>query len=356
MDETLTLHDAGVSAYRGAHRKKGALGTFLKAIEQDKVEPGSALLVENWDRFTREAPYDAEPILRDIFSAGITIVNLEENEESFDEAMVRDDYKKFRGILDDIDRAHRESKRRGKLISAMWEAKRQAWENWRPGEPRPKPFTKRGPDWFFKWDGEKWPEKPDQVAAVQQIFQWKAEGIGSETVNKRLNQNRRWKRPKDWYRGYVERVVRNREVLGEFTPTKDGKPSKPIPNYSPAIIDRDLWNRVQAITDRHSELPGNGGGVKGPVNNLFGEIVHCGRCGSAMRFRNKGPAPRRGHSHYLKCSKAHRGLGCDGTLVPYGKLEPLVLYLCEALPELMTDTETQATINHQRRSIRAELN
>lgn len=45
-----SLRDIGVSAYKGRNRDVGALGTFIRMVEDGTVRPGSFLLVESLDR------------------------------------------------------------------------------------------------------------------------------------------------------------------------------------------------------------------------------------------------------------------------------------------------------------------
>ena len=52
LDETLTFHDLGVSAYRGKNRD-AALGPFVTTVEAGRVKQGSYLLVESLDRLSR---------------------------------------------------------------------------------------------------------------------------------------------------------------------------------------------------------------------------------------------------------------------------------------------------------------
>src|SRR5688572_21023023 len=59
LDDTLTLHDLGRSAFRGSHAEFGALRVFLDLVESGRVERGSILLVESLDRLSREAVLDA---------------------------------------------------------------------------------------------------------------------------------------------------------------------------------------------------------------------------------------------------------------------------------------------------------
>jgi DNA invertase Pin-like site-specific DNA recombinase len=54
LDKTLSFRDIGVSAFRGRNRRNGALGAFLDAVEIGVVSRGSYLLVESFDRLSRD--------------------------------------------------------------------------------------------------------------------------------------------------------------------------------------------------------------------------------------------------------------------------------------------------------------
>src|SRR5688500_10462942 len=54
FDDSLRIADRGRSAYKGDHRKKGALGEFLERVRTGEVTPGSILVVEDIDRLSRE--------------------------------------------------------------------------------------------------------------------------------------------------------------------------------------------------------------------------------------------------------------------------------------------------------------
>ena len=55
LNET-RYQDLGVSGWTGKNMETGALGAFLAAVKAKKVQPGSCLIVENWDRFSRLKP------------------------------------------------------------------------------------------------------------------------------------------------------------------------------------------------------------------------------------------------------------------------------------------------------------
>ena len=45
--------DAGLSAFKGLNKIKGALGTFLRKVKAGEIPKGSVLIIENMDRFSR---------------------------------------------------------------------------------------------------------------------------------------------------------------------------------------------------------------------------------------------------------------------------------------------------------------
>jgi hypothetical protein len=74
LDES--LRDLGKSAFKGVHRKTGALAAFLKLCDEGKIETGSWLIVEAIDRLSREQVSTALTQFLKIVSAGVGIVTL----------------------------------------------------------------------------------------------------------------------------------------------------------------------------------------------------------------------------------------------------------------------------------------
>src|SRR5215210_5920847 len=71
--------DIGRSAWKGAHRKRGYFGKYLDRVKANKLPPHE-LIVEDWDRFSRELLIDAQQTVRDLVSNGVTIVILSHND------------------------------------------------------------------------------------------------------------------------------------------------------------------------------------------------------------------------------------------------------------------------------------
>lgn len=149
------------------------------------------------------------------------------------------------------------------------------------------------------------------------------EGKGVTAIAKELNETPgiwkpdkkdRRKKTVGWRESYIQKILRNREVIGEYQPHKvvDGKRvpvGDPIPDYFPPVIDEDLFYQVQAVLKANAEKNGNAGGRTGKANNLFTHVVRCGLCGYPMHFIDKGRPPKGGQ--YLHCDGSRRKVnGC----------------------------------------------
>jgi DNA invertase Pin-like site-specific DNA recombinase len=81
LDETLSLQDLGISAYRGKNATQGALSAFIRAVESGTIPHGSTLIVESLDRLSRDQLGRAQSLILGILEQGITIVTLSPERE-----------------------------------------------------------------------------------------------------------------------------------------------------------------------------------------------------------------------------------------------------------------------------------
>lgn len=326
LDTTLTLHDTGVSAYRGRNAEYGKLRSFMDAVEVGDVPEGSYLLVENLDRISRRVARRAARVLEDIVDSGITVVTLSDEKEYTKEALDEDPLAFIMVVLM-FQRAHDESKQKARRLRDAWKAKRK-----KVREQGVK-FTKKCPSWL-KWDeDEGWfVLLEDRVEVVRRIFRETLEGKGQNAIIKALNEEGvpTFGRGKRWYRSFVAKILANPAVAGTLVPHvteyEDGKkirkPQDPIPDYYPAAVDMDTFNEVQAMRETRSPKRGRNAG-KG-THNIFGGLVMCGLCGGTATYVNKGQ--RRGsHGRYLVCAEAKAGAGCEYRSVPYYRAEEAFL-------------------------------
>lgn len=326
LDDRLMLTDKGLSAYKGHHRTKGALGEFLKLVEQGQIPKGSVLIVENMDRLSRQQVLDALNQFTGIIQAGIRLVTLQDGME-YDLDSINQNWTQLIISITYMARAHEESEAKSKRLKASWTNKRHRASN---GEIK---LTSRAPAWLELID-KRFLIIAERAEAVRQIFEMKLSGKGVHHIEQAMNRQDGWKPKKGWRKSYINKILRNRSVIGEYQPHKmiDGKRQpvgEAIPDYFPAIIDKALFDRVQEQFKRNREIKGNAGGRNGKISNLFGHIAYCRYCNGPMAFVNKGPGPKGGQ--YLICDRARRGLDCHRYSIRYDQVEPLILEYCIGL-------------------------
>src|SRR6185312_13164738 len=121
LDETTTFNDIGVSAFRGKNLKRGALSRFKEAVLTKKIAPGSYLLVESLDRFSRDEVVNAQSEFLQLIKAGIHVVTL------VDGHVFRPDHVDLADLimsLVTLARANDESKHKSDRLSQSWANKR----------------------------------------------------------------------------------------------------------------------------------------------------------------------------------------------------------------------------------------
>jgi Recombinase len=80
-----------------------------------------------------------------------------------------------------------------------------------------------------------------------------------------MKQDILWRHRTVWHKSYVQKILSNKAVTGEFQPhlKREGKrlpTGDPIKQYYPAIIDETLFYRAQVSTQSRRKI---GGGRKG---------------------------------------------------------------------------------------------
>ena len=318
------LEDFGISAFKGANVKEGALGKFLEAVEAGLVPKGSFLLVESLDRVSRQAILESLSLFLRIIRAGINLVTLQ------DEHVYRADQTDFSDLIISLTimmRAHEESLTKSRRVGAAWANKR--------ARATVAPLTSWCPAWLrLSSDRTHFEPIPQRAASIRSIFEEAAAGIGILKISRRLNHNNVpvMGKSKGWHPSYVAKILSNPAVIGEYQPCQviGGKRTPigdPIPNYYPPVIENELYYRVQqSKKDRRI----NGRGRKGLFfTNIFSGIATCIYCHRPMVFENKGPGPKGGT--FLVCEAAKRGLNCDSTRWRYEQFEASFLAFVEQL-------------------------
>jgi DNA invertase Pin-like site-specific DNA recombinase len=179
LNTTLRMRDLGKSAFRGANLdpQTGDLGKFIWLAEHDKkrVPPGSILLLEKLDRFTRDDSLKAVHVLSGLILADITVITL-------DPERVAD--RKTAGKMEillpmvlDLIMANEYSANLSTRVSKGWAAKRQRAI---AGEVK---MTSNCPLWLrYNPAKHTYDKLHERVAIVKRIFNLADNGAGSTVI------------------------------------------------------------------------------------------------------------------------------------------------------------------------------
>jgi DNA invertase Pin-like site-specific DNA recombinase len=325
LDDSLRLSDAGVSGFRGANVRRGALGQFLRAVDDGDVTEGSLLLVESLDRVSRQNPWDALPILQQIINAGVTIVTLFD-EKVYEVSDMRKNPLKILESLFVMIRANEESETKSRRGKAVWVAKRSK-ANARPGDSV---LTRRLPYWLTMEDGKIAP-RPERVAVVRRIVTaFLVNGMGQHRIAEVLNREGVpvFGSGAMWHRSYVSKVLTSPALIGTLVPREvvyEGgrrlrKPFQPIEGYYPAVVSQEEWDDLTAMLKASgNRQPQQRKGVQ----NVLAGLAECSLCGSSMTRVMKGSGSKAGQPK-LVCTRAKTGAGCQYHAIDLGGLEQVL--------------------------------
>ncbi|MET4455465.1 recombinase family protein [Bradyrhizobium sp. RT3b] len=312
--EDVDLHDIGVSAYKGKNLASGAFGRFMEAVRDGKIEKSSYLLVESFDRMSRQEPMIALKPFMEIVEAGLILVTLDDERVftgkiTFEDLIIS---------IAKMSRANEESARKSDRLSQAWKAKRAVISQ--------KKLTARCPSWLrLTPDRMGFEVVEDNAAVVRRIFDEAASGIGTFTIVRRLNEEGipTFTGKGGWQNSTVNKILSSAAAIGTFQPnrmeggkrTPDGDP---IRNYFPRIVPQPVFEAAQrgrlerkTKPDKETGKKGSGGSKGKHFTNLFSKLAVCDYCGKPMHYQNKGTPPK-GQS-YLVCSNALRNIGCEMT-------------------------------------------
>jgi DNA invertase Pin-like site-specific DNA recombinase len=280
--DTSTFRDFGMSAFRGKNRDLGALGAFLQLVEDgdgdgnDRVPPGSFLVVEALDRLTRENIQPAMLLVLNLLAKGVRIVQLQPAEVVYDD---KSDTTAIILMLVELSRGHSESKVKSERIGAAWDNKKKK------ARADGTVLTLRLPAWVGV-QGAKLVAVPQRVKVIRRMFELTVKGHGLSRIVRELTGTvEPWGRGGTWSKAYVHKILSGRAVLGEYQPRKAGQDGKvatdgeAIAGYYPPVVDPDLWQRAQDALLLRKDRRGAEGKK---VAALFGGLLWDARTGQKM--------------------------------------------------------------------------
>ncbi len=260
-----TISDKGISAFHGRHRQSGALGRLLK-----RLKPGDALIVEDSDRLSREAPLTALTALYAAVNGGIEVHFLRTgtvvNAANFNDVSVI--VPNFFGSL----LANQESKKKGERVKASWAARRAAIAKGLPARFRL-------PCWL-EWSAEqgKVTVNEAKAAIVKRLFRLAGEGHGVLAIARLLNQEGvkpiTGSKRACWNLTSLRRILLGKEAIGFYVPGT----GEPVANYFPAVVSEAEFYAAQSRLGDAKKIKAR----TASTANLFVGLAHCRRCGAAI--------------------------------------------------------------------------
>lgn len=180
LDESLELQDLGVSAWEGKNAEKGALGRFLAACRSGRITKGSALVVENLDRISRQSPRKTVRLLGEILDDYGMEVHLTQAGKIFHPEEEENEGIDLILAVALSMRAHEESKTKSRRLKEAWiEKRRKVIEEGHI-------LTHTTP-WWLKWEESKFLVIEERAVVVRRIYEMAAGGLSAVKIARELN-------------------------------------------------------------------------------------------------------------------------------------------------------------------------
>jgi len=317
------IQDHGLSGFSGENQTKGKLTKLLDDMKSGVVAKGTTLIVESFDRLSRQDALEQLALFIEFMKAGTNLVTLDNGINQDRTTASQPDH--LLVSLMSMMRGNNESKVKSERVAKAWENKVK--------NATLKPLTSLCPKWI-ELNGKvndatsKLVLIAHRAKVVKLIFRLASEGLGKRTIAKELNRRRiKTFGAKTWQDSYVQRILHNRAVLGYFQPYRVRKGEArtpigdPIAGYYPAAITQEMWDEAH----QKPALP------TGPrskrVTNLFTGLLVDHQSKSTFQLELK-------HLHsanpwvYLRPRSATLGLECEDYRLKYSWFEEVFFRFC----------------------------
>ncbi|TVT90799.1 recombinase family protein [Pseudomonas sp. RGB] len=347
LDASLTLKDEGLSAYHQRHVTQGALGVFLRAIEDGRIASGSVLVVEGLDRLSRAEPIQAQAQLAQIINAGITVVTASDGREYNRAGLKAQPMDLVYSLLVMI-RAHEESDTKSKRVKA---AILRQCEGWVAGTYRGLIRNGKDPQWLRLTPGG-WELIPDRVAAVKRALELYSQGLGAGRAANVMH-DEGFKLTEWGISGLqIYRMIKQPALRGVKRLSLDGEDYE-LEDYYPRVLSDTEWAELQHLASQRFRRRG-AGEIPGIITGVG--LAFCGYCGTAvvaqniMNRRRADGTIADGHRR-LHCTSYSKNGGCTyGGSCSVVPVERAVLSFCSDqinLTRLMQAGDAGQTLQKQ---------
>ncbi|MBA6379548.1 MULTISPECIES: recombinase family protein [unclassified Colwellia] len=322
LDNELSFQDLGKSGFTGANLSTEAgLSLFINACEEGLVKKGGVLIIENFDRLTRQKVNVAVKLFLSLLEH-VDIVTLHDKRRYTKDVEMTD---LIMAIII-MSRAYEESETKSKRMRHQWDRKRENVSTVK--------LTKFCPFWLTLADDRThFIVDKSRVTDVKHVFQLSIDGLGQSKIAEQLNKEGiPSSRGGTWASSSVRELLTNKMVLGHYQPKlrREGKTTPVgdvVPDYYPQVISEEMYYKSASSRNERKNAGSSKGGRRGDsFNNLLQGVAKCGKCDSPLHFVQKGKRkPNTKPQNYLVCCKAKVGRGCKYTSYRYEEIEQQIL-------------------------------
>lgn len=326
LDDSLSMEDLGVSAFKGDNITQGKFGGFLEAIKDGRVPSGSILLIESLDRLSRQGVMECSSIVTQIINAGITVITAIDNKEYNKESIDKNPFELFAMLMIFI-RANEESETKSTRVTDVLI---QQCEDWQSGKRGFRVKCGKAPNWV-RWDDstKKFVFKDREKQIMLRKIELYKKGYGGMKIAELIND--------EFGKGTVHHTganvykeVKRSSLLGQLEVTVRNRPYV-LKDYYPRLVEQpefdDLVNdSAKRGAIKHSQ---KFVGILGGIG-----VFKCGTCGKSVNshvtYRQKeSEAVPSGHKRY-GCVEARRNNNCKmKTTIKLDVVEKAVVTFCQ---------------------------
>ena len=296
---------------------------FLRMVKDSAKRQFDAVLVWKLDRFARNR-YDSAHYKNTLRKNGVKVISATEAIAEGPEGIILESM--LEGKAEYYSAELSEKVKRGHTENAL--------KNQTNGGTTP---------FGYNVDDHKLAVDPVTAPVVLEIYQRYADGETIREILEDLNRKgiRTRKGMKFQYSSFTT-MLQNRVYIGEYVYGKRHKENGEfvknenpivIPDSVPAIVPKELFDRVQARRAKNKHAPGTANAKK--ERYLLTTKLFCGKCGALM-VGESGKSKTGAVHHYYKCGKAKREKTCDRKAVRKDWIENIVVKYTMLM--LMNDT------------------
>jgi hypothetical protein len=338
--------DAGKSGYKGKHiaidtegKAKGDLMRFIQSVESGRIKRDSILLVDDFSRFSRLAPFKSLKLFTDVIDSGIGLVFTGSYEKRIiNQDLINKEGNVLQFIIGELIRSHAESFERGRKVSSAYQTK---LTNIKDGIIR----RSHLPAYFTFVPNEPANSKcnvgkyvhNENTKIIKEIISLYLSGKSLYSISDILNdKGLKTFKGNVWYDNSISKLLKSRTLLGEY---------KGVKNYAPQVIPESDFNKIQVLLKQNLRNRGQ----RGNFVNIFRGVCFCSQCGKSMEVANRYKDYPTGRIfktpyRYLRCSNHGSKKKCPNrSLFPLTNMEGefFIHFICKTPTHLVSGDDNK---------------